>query len=112
MKSPHFISLRPAYHWTDPMIRVHAFYCVLALTLSSLLVRTLHQQGIDISIPALFEQLNGIDEVALIWPRRPGRPSPNSPQLPRDTLALSDMSPEQKQIFGALQLKRYAPPLV
>jgi len=108
MKNPHFISLRPAYHWTDPMIRVHAFYCVLALTLSSLLVRTLHQQGIDISIPALFERLNAIDEVALIWPRRPGRPSPNNPQQPRDTLTLSDKSPEQKHIFDALQLKRYA----
>src|SRR5213075_3539404 len=33
MKDPYFISFSPAFHWTDSMIRVHAFYCVLALTL-------------------------------------------------------------------------------
>ena len=26
MKNPHFISIRPMYHWTDSMIRVHVFY--------------------------------------------------------------------------------------
>ena len=109
MKNPHFITLRPMHHWTNPMIRVHAFYCVLALTIASLLVRQLHHKGIDISIPRLFDQLNRIDEVALIWPRRPGRPSPKSPQQPPDTLTLSDMTPEQQALFDALDLKRYAP---
>ena len=109
MKNPHFITLRPMYHWTNPMIRVHAFYCVLALTIASLLVRELHHKGIDISIPRLFDRLNRIDEVALIWPRRPGRPSPKSPQQPRDTLTISQMSPEQKRLFDALNLKQYAP---
>ena len=109
MKNPHFITLRPMHHWTNPMIRVHAFYCVLALTIASLLVRQLHHEGIDISIPRLFDRLNRIDEIALIWPRRPGRPSHKSPQQPPDTLTLSEMSPEQKRLFDALDLKRYAP---
>jgi len=109
MKNPHFITLRPMHHWTNPMIRVHAFYCVLALTIASLLVRQLHHNGIDISIPRLFERLNRIDEVALIWPRRPGRPSPKSPHQPRDTLILSDMTKQQQQLFDALDLQRYAP---
>jgi len=34
MKNPHFLSWFPMFHWTDPMIRVHAFDCVLALLLS------------------------------------------------------------------------------
>jgi transposase len=109
MKDPHFISIRPMHHWTDPMIRVHAFYCVLALTISSLLVRELHHQGIDISVARLFRLLNGIDEVALIWPPRPGRPSATDPAQPRDTLKLSDMSAEQQQIFSALDLRRHVP---
>ena len=45
MKSPHFVSWRPLHHWTDQKIRVHAFYCVLALPLSSLLRRTLRRRA-------------------------------------------------------------------
>ena len=112
MKNPHFISIRPMYHWTDPMIHVHAFYCVLALTIASLLVRELHAKGINISIARLFDLLNRIDEVALIWPRRPGRPSASSPPQPRDTMKLSEMSTEQRQIFDAMNLRRLAPKLV
>ena len=112
MKNPHFLSLRPMNHWTDSMIRVHAFYCVLALTISSLLARELHDKGIEISIPRLFTLLNRIDEVAFIWPCRPGRPSSKKPQQPRNTFRLSEMNPEQKQIFDALSLKRYAPTVV
>jgi hypothetical protein len=107
MKHPHFISLRPMYDWTDAMIRVHVFYCVLALTIASLLVRELHQKGVEISIPRLFELLNEIHEVALIWPRRPGRPPGSGPQ--RDSFRLSEMFPEQKEIFEALDLGRFAP---
>lgn len=109
MKNPHFISIRPMYHWTDPMIRVHAFYCVLALTVASLLVRELHAKGIEISIARLFDLLNRIDEVALIWPRGPGRPSAAGPPQPRDTIKLSDMSTEQRQLLDALDLRRFAP---
>ncbi len=112
MKDPHFICLRPMYHWTDSMIRVHVFYCVLALTIASLLVRELHRQGIEVSIPRLFSLLNQIYEVALIWPRRPGRPSAGVSRQPRDTYQLSEMLPEQAEIFEALDLRRSAPPVV
>lgn len=112
MKDPHFITLRPMYHWTDAMIRVHVFYCVLALTIASLLVRELHRKGIEISIPRLFTLLNEIYEVALIWPRRPGRPSAAAARQQRDTFQLSDMLPEQKEIFEALNLSPFAPPVV
>src|SRR5256885_16831999 len=37
MKDPHFLSWEPMFHWTDSKIRIHAFYCVLALILGSLL---------------------------------------------------------------------------
>ena len=72
---PRQSTIRPMYHWTDSMIRVHVFYCVLALTIASLLVRQLHLKGIDVSIPHLFGLLNQIHELALIWPRGPGRQS-------------------------------------
>jgi transposase len=63
MKDPHWVSFSPAFHWTDQKLRVHAFYCVLALMLSSLLQRKAAQAGIHLSIPALYKQLSKIQEV-------------------------------------------------
>lgn len=40
----------PMFHWTDSRIRVRAFFCVAALTLTSLLQRALHQKGLDWSV--------------------------------------------------------------
>ncbi len=48
MKHPHFLGWSPMFHWTDIKIRVHAFYCVLALTLTSLLQRALHQPEVEV----------------------------------------------------------------
>lgn len=112
MKNPHFISIRPMYHWTDSMVRVHVFYCVLALTIASLLVRELHRKGIDVSVPRLFSILNQIYEVALIWPPRPGRPSADISRRQGDTFQLSEMLPEQVKFFDALDLRRFASPVV
>jgi len=81
---------------------------VLALTIASLLVRQLHLKGIDVSIPRLFNLLNQIYEVALIWPPRPGRPS----RQQRDSFQLSEMLPKQEEIFDALELRLFAPTVV
>ena len=39
------LSLRPQRHWTDQKIRVHVFYCVLALMLCGLLRRETASPG-------------------------------------------------------------------
>jgi transposase len=101
MKNPHFLGWSPMFHWTDSKIRVHAFYCVLALTLISLLQRTLHQQNLDLSMVRLFELLGGIKEVLLIYPRQPGE------HQPRTATCLSAMDGEQRQLFEKLKLDRY-----
>jgi transposase len=101
MKNPHFLGWSPMFHWTDSKIRVHAFYCVLALTLISLLQRTLHQQGTDLSMVRLFELLGGIKEVLLIYPCQPGEPHPHVASC------LSAMDPEQEHLYKLLQLDRY-----
>jgi transposase len=53
MKDPHFLGWSPMFHWTDTKIQVHAFYCVLALLLTSLLQRDLAQKGERLSINRL-----------------------------------------------------------
>lgn len=103
MKNPHFLGWSPMFHWTDSKIRVHAFYCVLALTLSSLLQRTLHHKGLDLSIPRMFELLGGIREALVIYPCKPG-------QRKHPTAAtLSTLSDEQQTLLDKLDLKRYLP---
>jgi len=67
MKNPHWVSFSPAFHWTDQKIRVHAFYCVLALMLSSLLQRKAAQANIPLTIPALYEQLSDIQEITNLY---------------------------------------------
>ena len=45
MKDPKVVSFSPMFHWTDHNIRVHAFYCVLALTVARLMVREADHAG-------------------------------------------------------------------
>ncbi len=113
MKNSHFISIRPMFHWTDSMIRVHAFYCVLSLTISSLITRVLSKNKIEITAPRLFKSLNKIQEVAMFWPKKEGRPLKYpKPEPSRNSIQLSEMSPEQRKIFAALDLKELAPPVI
>jgi transposase len=101
MKNPHFLGWSPMFHWTDSKIRVHAFYCVLALTLTSLLQRALHGQGLDLSLTRMMELLGGIQEVLLIYPRQQGE------KHPRTVTCLSERDAEQGKMVDALNLGRY-----
>lgn len=101
MEHPHYLSWQPMYHWTDSKIRAHAFICVLALTLSSLLQRILYQKGLEISLPRMFESLGGIRETLVIYPKRQGQRHPTTAR------ALSTLSPEQEQLLDLLDLRHY-----
>ena len=103
MKNPHFLGWSPMFHWTDSKIRVHAFYCVLALTLTSLLQRQLHQHGLDLSLSRMMELLGGIEEVLVIYPQRPGE------KHPCIATCLSERNPEQDRLMQTLALDRYLP---
>src|SRR5436309_649457 len=102
MKNPHFLGWSPMFHWTDSKIRVHAFYCVLALLLTSLLQRTLHGKGIDLSLTRMMEVLRSIQEVLVIYPRQQGQ------RVPRTASCLSRLEEqEQQRVYEALNLGRY-----
>lgn len=107
MKDPHFLGWEPMFHWTDSKIRVHAFYCVLALILSSLLHRRVVQGGVRLSLQALLHALNGIQEVTNIYPPG-GRPS--SPGRPHVKTILTELNPTQQTLYHLLDLERYRSP--
>ena len=99
MKNPHFVSWRPLHHWTDQKIRVHAFYCVLALLLSSLLRRTLAQKGIMMSIVKIIATLSKVKEVALFYRTPPSRTGP--------VIGLGTLTPQQSSLVDVLGLNSY-----
>ena len=101
MKDPHHVSFWPVYHWTDQKIRVHAFYCVLALTLSSLLNREIERAGLSLSPEEIYEQLSDIKEVLLVYPRAKGKP--------KVVTTTNKMRDVQYQLFNVLNLGRFMP---
>ena len=89
MKDVHYVRFRPAHHWTDQKLRVHAFTSVLALLLCSLLRRELSRKGIEVSLDRMLATLDTIREVRCCSPPDAGAhassvPTPSSsPSPPR-----------------------------
>ena len=69
MKNIDFLHWQPSYHWTTQKIKVHGFYCVLALLLATIARNVATQSGMEMSIPALLKDLTAIREVAVIYPK-------------------------------------------
>jgi len=97
MKHDDFLHWQPAWHWTDQKLRVHAFYCVLALLLASLARQTAVKAGIELSLPALLAELSTVREVALLYP-------PGTLGARKDHIALSRMSPRQRKLAQTLEI--------
>ena len=76
-------------------IRVHALYCVLALTLTALVRRRLARQGITLSSSALISELSGVQRVAHLYPEDTGIKS---------HLTFSEMDPLQDTVMRTLEL--------
>jgi transposase len=101
MKNPHVVSFSPMHHWTDQKIRVHAFYSVLALTITRLMTRQAHQAGIHLSVRELLRTLAGIQETVLLYQGDRGRP--------RARRMTTQTSPQQQQLYDLFGLDTYAP---
>jgi transposase len=102
LKDPHVVGFSPMFHWTEAKIRVHVFYCVLALAVAHLMRRQAHLAGLDLSVRELLTNLGGIQETVLLYPTgNKGRP--------RAQRILTDLDPTQKRLFELFGLDTYAP---
>jgi transposase len=102
LKDPHVVSFSPLRHWTDQKIRVHVFYCVLALTVAHLMRRQTDHAGLRLSVRELLAELAGIQETVLLYhDGRKGRP--------RAQRILTDRTPSQQALYDLFDLDRYAP---
>jgi hypothetical protein len=70
MKDSRYLSFRPMHHFTDSNIRVHAFYCFLALLLTSLLNKELEQMGHRVSIRKMLDEFQDVRQVITVFPSK------------------------------------------
>lgn len=103
MKNPHWTSFSPAFHWTDQKLRVHCFYCLLSLTLSSLLARKSAQANIKLSIHALYEQLTDVTEVLNFYSMDSGAGRPRVEYVLSERSSLQD---DLCHLFNIYELSR------
>lgn len=101
LKDPRVVSFSPMFHWTEQKIRVHAFYCVLALTIAHLMRRQATRAGLDMSVRELLHTLAGIQETVMIYPSAGGRPKARR--------MLTDRDPTQQRLYEIFNLGARAP---
>ena len=102
LKDPQVVSFSPMHHWTDQKIRVHVFYCVLALAVAHLLRRHADQAGLHLSVRELLAELAGIQETVLLY-------HDGGKGRPRARRILTDRTPTQQALYDLFTLDRYAP---
>jgi transposase len=68
LKDGDWLGWGPMYHWTDSKIRVHAFYCLLGLSLLQTVHREAHAAWAGLTIERLLDELGRIEEVVLLYP--------------------------------------------
>lgn len=101
-KDPHFVSWWPLFHWTDSKVRVHAFYCTLALLLASLLFREVRKAGVQGDFEHVVSTLAGIRGVLDL-------PQKGAGERKGLRIRLSRRSSEQQKLLDLLQLQRFQP---
>jgi transposase len=101
MKDPKVVSFSPMFHWTDQKIRVHVFYCVLALMAARLMTRQAERAGLAMSVRELLGALAEVQETVLLYQGERGRP--------RARRVTTEMSVTQQRLFELFGLGAYAP---
>jgi transposase len=101
MKDRLVVSFSPMFHWTEQKIRVHVFYCVLALMVARLMARETERAKIPMSVRVLLSHLSRIEETVLLYQGERGRP--------RARRMLTEMDPTQVRLYDLFGLDEYAP---
>lgn len=99
LKDGDWLNWQPLYHWTDSKIRVHAFYCMLGLSLLHFVHRQSRQFWPQITVEKLEEELQQIQQFVLLYPSQGGGPY-------RTATVVSSQSLIQKGLMETLGLAR------
>ena len=98
LKDGEWLGWGPMYHWTDQKIRVHAFYCMLGISLLQYVRRQAEPAWPGLSIEQLLDELRQIQKYNLLYPPQ-GEKGPN-----RVATVLSKQSLIQQNLVKILGL--------
>ena len=95
LKDPLRLALRPQYHWTDHQLHIHAWLCVMAYLLATLVHHTAKRDAEYAgSVDTLFTDLENIRRVTVARRTTGGRA--------RQTHQLETPTPQQTRLIAAL----------
>ena len=98
LKDGQWLGWDPMYHWTDRKIRIHAFYCMLGISLLQYVHKQAQAVWADLSVVQLIEELQQIQQFVLLYPPQ-GEKGP-----PRTAYVLSQQSLAQQALVKTLGL--------
>jgi transposase len=76
LKDGEWLGWGPMHHWTDRKIRIHAFYCMLGISLLQYVHKQAQTAWDGISMEQLLEELQQIQQFVLLYPPQ-GEKGPN-----------------------------------
>jgi transposase len=98
LKDGDWLGWGPMYHWTDRKIRMHAFYCMLGISLLQYIHKQAQTAWAGISVEQLLEELRQIQQFVLLYPPQ-GIKGPN-----RVATVLSKQTLPQQALSATLGL--------
>lgn len=95
LKEGDWLEWGPMYHWTDQKIRVHAFYCMLGISLLQYIYKKAQTAWAGLSMEQLLEELRQIQQFALLYPPQSEKgPNRVALVLSKQTLAQQSLAKE------------------
>ena len=98
LKDGDWLGWGPMYHWTDSKIRVHAFYCMLGISMLKYIHRQAQPAWPGLSMENLLDELRQIQQFILLYPPQ-GEKGPH-----RAAVVLSKQTIPQQQLARVLGL--------
>lgn len=98
LKDGDWLGWGPMYHWTDSKIRVHAFYCMLGISMLKYIHKQSQAAWPGLSMENLLDELRQIQQFILLYPPQ-GEKGPH-----RAAVVLSKQTIPQQQLARVLGL--------
>jgi hypothetical protein len=98
LKDGDWLGWGPMYHWTGRKIRIHAFYCMLGISLLQYVHKQAQTAWAGIPVEQLLEELRQIQQFLLLYPPQ-GQKGPN-----RVATVLSKQTLPQQELVKILGL--------